>query len=88
MAQSPPLAPAPVPFSYYPEEKNRRKKNQQVDCHQDREADADHGEVSLTGAAGGAITSLPHSIVAVVHFNCSDSLPVAFFAGSNRQSSR
>jgi hypothetical protein len=43
MAQSPSLAPAPIPFSHYPEEENRRKKNQQIDCDQNRETDANHG---------------------------------------------
>jgi hypothetical protein len=28
--ESPPLAPPPVPFSNYPEEKNYRKKKQQI----------------------------------------------------------
>jgi hypothetical protein len=36
MAQSPSLAAAPIPFSYYPEKKNCRKKNQQIDCDQNR----------------------------------------------------
>ena len=64
MAQGPSLAPAPVPFSHYPEEKNRRKKNQQIDCDEEGETNANHGS-----EAGGAMTSLPHSMVAVVHFN-------------------
>jgi hypothetical protein len=47
IAQSAALAAAAVPLTNYPEEKNRRKKNQQIDRDQRREANADHG------AAGG-----------------------------------
>ena len=88
MAQGPPLTPAPVPLSHYPEKKNRRKKNQQIDRDQRREADADHGEVALVGGAAGMATSLPHSIVTVVHFNSSEPLVAGFFAGSNRERRR
>jgi hypothetical protein len=30
--QSPLLSPPPIPFSNYPEEENRRKKKQQINC--------------------------------------------------------
>ena len=88
MAQSPALTPAPIPFSHYPKKENRRKKKQQIDCDQDRETDADHGEVALVGGAAGIATSLPHSIVTVVHFNSSEPLVAGFFAGSNRERKR
>ena len=65
MAQSPSLAPAPIPFSHYPEEKNRCKKNQQVDRDENGKTDANHGWAGLAGAESGATMSLPHSIVAI-----------------------
>jgi hypothetical protein len=43
IAQSATLATAAVPLTNYPEEKNRRKKNQQIDRDQRGEADPDHG---------------------------------------------
>lgn len=66
MTQGPTLAPAAVPLSDYPEEKNRRKKNQQIDRDQRRQADANHGVRDVVGAAAGRTMSLPHSKTAVV----------------------
>ena len=88
MAQGPSLTPAPVPFSHYPKKENRRKKKQQIDCDQDRETDADHGEVAVVEGAAGMATSLPHSIVTVVHFNSSEPLVAGFFPDSNRERRR
>jgi hypothetical protein len=88
MAQGPSLTPAPVPFSHYPKKENRRKKKQQVDCDQDRETDADHGEVALVGGAAGMATSLPHSIVTVVHLKSLESRSAGFFCGSKRERKR
>ncbi len=61
--QCPPFAAPAVPLPDYPEEDNRRKKNQQIDRDQRRETNADHG-VGVA-AAGGAM-SLPQLTVAVV----------------------
>src|SRR5207248_264737 len=65
IAQSAALASATVPPTNYPEEKNRRKKNQQVDRNQCGETDANHGAVlSVRGRVeGGRTMSLPHSTV-------------------------
>jgi hypothetical protein len=64
MAQSLSFAPSPIPFTNYPEEKNRRKKNQQIDRDQNRESDADHGRKLSEDASGGVTMSLPHSMIA------------------------
>src|SRR5207249_1314271 len=63
--QSPPLAPPAIPLSHYPEEKNRRKKKQQINRDKGGETDADHGVVDSIGAGRGCATSLPHWIVAI-----------------------
>ncbi len=63
MAQSSSFASAPVPFTNYPEEKNRRKKNQQIDRDENRETDTDHGR-TLPEGGGGVTMSLPHSMMA------------------------
>jgi hypothetical protein len=49
--QSPPLAPPPIPFSNYPEEKNRRKKKQQINRGQSGKTNANHG-VAVAARAG------------------------------------
>jgi hypothetical protein len=58
--QSATLATAAIPLSEYPEEKNRRKKNQQIDRDQRRETDWDHGAVGAGLEAGAGEMSLPH----------------------------
>src|SRR2546430_12239974 len=63
--QSPSLPPPAIPFSHYPEEKNRRKKKQQINRDQGGETNSNHGVV-LTGClACGRAISLPHSMIAI-----------------------
>jgi len=64
IAQSATLATAAIPLSKYPEEKNRRKKNQQIDRDQRGETDWDHGAVGAGLAEGAGAISFPHSTVA------------------------
>jgi hypothetical protein len=69
VAQGPAFTPAAIPLPDYPEQKNRRKENQQIDRNQRRKADPNHGEAAPVGAVGAfpeAAMSLPHSIVACV----------------------
>ena len=63
--QSPTFATATVPLPKYPEEKNRRKKKQQINRDQGGEGNADHGVGVLVDLAGTRSTSLPHAIVAI-----------------------
>src|SRR5205814_4995773 len=65
IAQSAALATAAIPLSEYPEEKNRRKKNQQIDRDQRGKTDRDHGAFGAGLGEGGGARSLPHSTVAV-----------------------
>ncbi len=66
VTQGPAFAPAAVPLPDYPEEKNCRKKNQQIDRDQGGQTDADHGAVEFGEGLDGMMTSLPHWMVAVV----------------------
>jgi len=63
MPQGPALAPSALPLSHYPEEKNRRKKKQQINRNQRGQANSNHGAV--VDVAFGRATSFPHSIVAI-----------------------
>ena len=63
MAQRPLLAASTIPLAKYPKEKNRRKKKQQINRNQGREADPDHGARSVELA--GSCKSFPNSKVAV-----------------------
>jgi hypothetical protein len=67
IAQSATLATAAIPLSNYPEEENRRKKNQQIDRDQRGKADPDHGAAGLGLGGREGRMSLPHSMVAVPH---------------------
>lgn len=70
MAQRAPFPPAPIPLSNYPEEKNCRKKNQQIDRDQNGQTDANHGNNPFpTGDGGGVTISFPHSMMATAHCN-------------------
>jgi hypothetical protein len=63
--QSPSLPPPAIPFSHYPEEKNRRKKKQQINRDQGGETDANHGVALPAGFVCERAMSLPHSIVEI-----------------------
>jgi len=76
IAQSAALASAAVPLTNYPEEKNRRKKNQQIDRDQRREANSDHGVAGCWVGGGAVMISLPHSTAAIPQTN-----PPAMAAG-------
>ena len=69
MAQRPLLTASTIPLTKYPEEKNRRKKKQQINRDQRRQADADHGTSSA--AFGGILRSVPNSNVAVAQVSAS-----------------
>jgi hypothetical protein len=85
MAQSPSFAPAPIPFSHYPEEKNRRKKKQQINRNQGSETNSNHG-VALPGClACGRAMSLPHSIVAIPQVKDASGFPPAKSLREKRQ---
>ena len=75
---------AAVPLSHYPEEKNCRKKNQQIDRDERRQRDADHGARFPVGADCGMETSFPQFTVAIVQRSCAPSLPAAFSRGGKR----
>ena len=78
------FAPAAVPLPNYPEEENRRKKNQQIDGDERREANTDHGAGDSRVAAPDALISLPHSTVAIAQIAGEP----AFAGGENRDSRR
>jgi hypothetical protein len=78
------FAPAAVPLTNYPEEENRRKKNQQIDGDKRRQADANHGAGDSRVAAPGAVISLPHSTVAIAQMVAL----LALLGGENRESRR
>ena len=63
MAQRPLLTATTIPLAKYPEEKNRRKKKQQINRDQRRQADPDHG--ARAAPVGGCSRSVPNSKVAV-----------------------
>jgi hypothetical protein len=65
IAQSATFATAAIPLTYYPEQKNRRKKNQQIDRDQGREADPNHGALFPGVGEEDETMSLPHSTVAM-----------------------
>jgi hypothetical protein len=65
MLQSPALASPAIPLSHYPEEKNRRKKKQQINGDERGEADPNHGVPVLVEVVLGGATSFPHSMVAI-----------------------
>lgn len=69
MTQRAPFSPAPIPLPNYPEEKNCRKKNQQIDRDQNSQTDANHGNPFPTGDGGGVAISFPHSIMATAQCN-------------------
>ena len=64
--QSPSLSPPVIPFSNYPEEKNRRKKKQQINRNQSRKTDANHGLAVAPGCVCG-----PSDVISPL--NCRDS---------------
>src|SRR5205814_10447926 len=72
---SAPVAAPPIPFSNYPEEKNRRKKRQQINRGQGGKANANHGVAVGARAGCGRAMSLPHTIVAVPHARNESGLP-------------
>ena len=63
--QSPSLSPPAIAFSNYPEEKNRRKKKQQINRNESRKTDANHGLTVAPDCVCGPAMSFPHSIVAI-----------------------
>ena len=69
MAQRPLLTASTIPLAKYPEEKNRRKKKQQINRDQRLQADADHG--TRSAAFGGILRSVPNSNVAVAQVSAS-----------------
>ena len=82
------FAPAAVPLTNYPEEENRRKKNQQVDGDERCQADADHGAVPLGLLGLGVAMSLPHSTVAVPHVVAFSGAAGEMFVAGKRESRR
>src|SRR6185436_13734179 len=71
----------------YPEQKNRRKKNQQIDRDQGGEADPDHGAVSGLSERAAA-TSFPHSTVAIPQMRLSAACPLRSVLGGKRHRAR
>jgi hypothetical protein len=82
------FTPASVPLPKYPEEKNRRKKKQQINSDQCRECNLDHGVVVAVDVAGARATSVPHSIVAVPQTKASPVLFCIVDLPGKRQSMR
>jgi hypothetical protein len=88
MLQGPALFSPAIPFSHYPKEKNRRKKKQQINRDQSREADANHGVAPSAGLGRGRATSLPHSIVAIPQVRSESFFSALGGPLKNRQSAR
>jgi hypothetical protein len=84
MAQRPLLTAATIPLAKYPEEKNRRKKKEQINRDQRREADPDHG--ARSAALGSISRSVPNSRVASAQVSRSPAAGFHFLA--KRQSAR
>ncbi|HWC56569.1 MAG TPA: hypothetical protein VG434_06335, partial [Sphingomicrobium sp.] len=63
MAQRPLLTASTIPLAKYPEEKNCRKKKQQINRDERGETDSDHGARSV--GPGGSCRSFPNSKLAV-----------------------
>src|SRR5215831_621618 len=83
--QSPSLPPQTIPFSNYPEEKNRRKEKQQINCYQRSKTDANHGVTLAPGFGCRRAMSLPHSIVTIPHARNESALPRFAMLSGKRQ---
>ena len=86
--QSPSLSPPAIPFSNYPEEKNRRKKKQQINRNESRKTDANHGLTVAPDCVSWRAMPFPHSIVAIPQTNNESALPELTVFLEKRQRAR